>query len=332
MTTAASAAQTGLDVGPGAAGVPSIRLRGLSKRFGSREALSGVDLDLHGAQMVGVVGPDGAGKTTLLRVLAGLLEIEAEEATVLGFDLREDVRDYKRHVGYVPQTFSLYRDLTIAENLSFTARLHNIDDTEFQKRSGELLDSTGLAPFASRMAGQLSGGMKQKLAIANALLPHPDLLVLDEPTAGIDVVARREIFEMLARLESRVLIVLSTSYLEEAADCDHLVYMRSGHVIAQGSPDALAAATGTDPWRAWSDDTEAVKAAARALPWVDSARSCGRFVRVEVTRAQSPGADAVCRALLDLGSTGGAKVALVERAPSDLESTLLALARRAGVR
>lgn len=334
LTTAAAAApdQAGRSGGHDAAPVPSIRLRGLRKRFGKREALSGVDLDLCGAQLIGVVGPDGAGKTTLLRVLAGLLEVEAEEASVLGFDLRDDVRDYKRHVGYVPQAFSLYRDLTITENLSFTARLHDLDDAEFRKRSEELLDSTGLSPFASRMAGQLSGGMKQKLAIANALLPHPDLLILDEPTAGIDVVARVEIFDVLARLESRVLIVLSTSYLEEAADCDHLVYMRSGRVIAQGSPDALAGSTGTDPWRIWTDEPEAVKAMARALPWVESARSCGRFVRVEVLREQSPGPDAVCRTFLALDSGAAARIALVERAPSDLESTLLALARRSGVR
>ena len=321
--------------------LPSIRLRGLRRRFGSREALAGIDLDVRGAQMVGVVGPDGAGKSTLLRVLAGLLEIEAEEATSLGFDLREDVREYKRHVGYVPQTFSLYRDLTIAENLSFTARLHRLGAAEFDRRRDELLERTGLAPFAARLTGNLSGGMKQKLAVANALLPHPDLLVLDEPTAGVDVVARREIFEILAELERSVLVVVSTGYLEEAALCNRLLYMRMGRVIAQGSPDELEAATGTDPYRAWTDDGETVKTLARALPYVDSARDCGRFVRIEVVRERSPAPDAVGRDLLARGVAGGADagrapaatdlVALAECAPADLESTLLALARRAGV-
>ncbi|HEY2774572.1 MAG TPA: ABC transporter ATP-binding protein [Candidatus Binatia bacterium] len=315
-----------------AAGVPSICLRALRKRFGSREALSGIDLDVRGAQMLGVVGPDGAGKTTLLRVLAGLLEIEADEARVLGFDLLQDVQQYKRHIGYVPQTFSLYRDLSILENLSFTARLHRIDDAEFERRTSELLERTSLAPFATRMAGALSGGMKQKLAVANALLPHPSLLILDEPTAGVDVVARREIFEILAELESSVLVVVSTSYLEEAALCDHLVYLRRGRVIAQGSPLELEAATGTEPYRAWTDDCETVRNAVRALPWVDGARDCGRFVRVEVERDKSPGAEAVCRALADVrGADGTTAVALAERAPADLESTLLALGRRAGV-
>lgn len=313
--------------------VPFIRLRGLRKRFGAREALAGIDLEVRGAQMVGVVGPDGAGKTTLMRVLAGLMEIEADEATVLGFDLREDVQEYKRHIGYVPQAFSLYRDLSILENLSFTARLHRIDTDEFQRRSTELLERTALAPFAERLAGQLSGGMKQKLAVANALLPHPDLLVLDEPTAGVDVVARREIFEILSELERSVLVVVSTSYLEEAALCDRLVYLRGGRVVAQGSPAELEAATGTDPWRAWTDHGEAVSVAARELPWVDSARDCGRFVRIEVERERSPGPEAVARVLLGLPTTAGdGVVALAERAPADLESTLLALARRAGVK
>jgi len=335
---------------------PAIHLRGLRKRFGTRDALGGIDLDIEGAQMIGVVGPDGAGKSTLLRVLAGLLEVEAEQAEVLGFDLRRDVRDYKRRIGYVPQNFSLYRDLSIDENLSFTARLHRIPDAEFASRRAMLLERTALAPFCGRLAGALSGGMKQKLAVANALLPSPDLLILDEPTAGVDVVARREIFEILAELRSHVLIVFSTSYLEEAALCDRLVYLRLGRVIAQGSPDQLGAATGSDPWRAWTDHGDAVRSAATALPWVDSARDCGRFVRIEVERSRSPGDEVIARTLLALGDptsaepltfaarhelrvgeqrTGAARgrglVALAERAPADLESTLLALARRAGI-
>ena len=309
---------------------PSIRLRGLRKRFGKREALSGIDLEVTGAQMLGVVGPDGAGKTTLLRVLAGLLELEADQAESLGYDLRKDVREYKRHIGYVPQTFSLYRDLSILENLSFTARLHRIDAALFEQRSGELLERTGLAPFADRRARDLSGGMKQKLAVANALLPRPDLLILDEPTAGVDVVARREIFEILGEIDHDVLVLLSTSYLEEAALCDHLVYLRDGKVVAQGSPSQLEAATGTEPYRAWTDHGDAIRSAAARLPYVDSARDCGRFVRVEVMREDSPGADAVCRDLLGLGASANL-VVLAERAPADLESTLLALARRAGV-
>src|SRR6266849_5803355 len=158
---------------------PLIRLRGLEKRYGQRRALAGVDLSLDGGQIVGVVGPDGAGKTTLLRALAGLLEIEATEATVLGFDLRADVTALKARIGYVPQAFGLHRDLSVMENLRFTARLQRLDATAFAQRAHELLTRTGLAPFADRPAGALSGGMKQKLAVANALLMKPALLLLD---------------------------------------------------------------------------------------------------------------------------------------------------------
>src|SRR5512139_164840 len=165
---------------------PAIVLRQLEKRYGSRRALTGIDLTLDGQQIVGVVGPDGAGKTTLLRALAGLLEIDAAEATVLGHDLRRDVMALKARTGYVPQSFSLHRTLSVAENLRFTARLHRLDAGDFSERADELLARTGLAPFADRAAGTLSGGMKQKLAIANALLVRPALLLLDEPTAGVD--------------------------------------------------------------------------------------------------------------------------------------------------
>src|SRR5205823_2049060 len=158
-----------------AVSAPLIRLRRLEKRYGRRRALAGIDLTIDERQIVGVVGPDGAGKTTLLRALAGLLVVDPEEATVLGTDLRGDVTELKAHIGYVPQTFSLHRDLTVDENLRFTTRLHRLAEAEFVRRKTELLARTGLAPFAGRTVGQLSGGMKQKLAIANALVAAPAL-------------------------------------------------------------------------------------------------------------------------------------------------------------
>src|SRR4029453_11677463 len=154
---------------------PTIRLRGLRKQFGKRVALAGIDLDLTGPQLVGLAGPDGAGKTTLLRALAGLLEVAAGEGEVLGYDLAGDVLALKSEVGYVPQAFSLPRELWVMENLRFTARLHPLAADEFERRAAALLERTGLAPFTDRPAGALSGGMKQKLAVSCALLPHPVL-------------------------------------------------------------------------------------------------------------------------------------------------------------
>jgi ABC-2 type transport system ATP-binding protein len=302
---------------------PIVRLRGLEKRFGARCALGGIDLDVADRQIFGVVGPDGAGKTTLLRTLAGLLEVTATRAEVLGIDLLGPVRELKRQIGYVPQTFSLHRNLSIDENLRFTARLHRVAPAEFANRARDMLEKTGLAPFADRPAGALSGGMRQKLAVTNALLPHPRLLILDEPTAGVDVMARNEIWSMLEAARSDALVVISTSYVDEAAACDTLAYLDRGRVIACGSPAALRAATPLELYRAWGDDPRAIAHAARALGFVHGARAAGRYARIEVRRDRTPGPAAVLKALSGLE---GAQVRFSELRPPDMESTLLALA------
>ncbi len=302
---------------------PIITLHGLRKRFGARVALDGIDLTLDGAQVVGVVGPDGAGKTTLLRTLAGLLEVEVGMARVLGHDLADDVRELKRQVGYVPQAFSLPRDLSVMENLRFTARLHQLPAALFRARAEALLARTGLAPFTARPAGALSGGMKQKLAISCALLADPALLLLDEPTAGVDVLARDEIWAMLQERRQHSLILISTSYLEEVAACARLLYLDAGRVIANGTPEALRAGIPLELYRAWGDDPRAIAAAARALPYVGEARATGRYARIEVPLPRTPGA---ARVLADLAALS-AHVQLAEQAAIDMEATLLALAR-----
>jgi ABC-2 type transport system ATP-binding protein len=305
-------------------GEPLIRLRGLTKRWGKSVALAGVDLELDAHAVVGIVGPDGAGKSTLLRALAGLLDVEAQEATVFGHDLRApDVTALKARIGYVPQTFSLHRDLSILENLRFTARLHRLSDDDFDRRATPLLERTALAPFRDRPVGMLSGGMKQKLALANALLPAPELLVLDEPTAGIDVVARGELWEMLEAARAAALVVLSTSYLEEAARCDRLVYLDDGRVRAAGTPAELRARVALECYRAWSPAARAVAAAAKRLPYVRAARAAGRYARIEVPSARSPGA---ARVVADLEHLSDARVELAEPVDTDMEATLLALA------
>jgi ABC-2 type transport system ATP-binding protein len=304
---------------------PLVRLRGLRKSYGRRQALAGIDLEIDERQIFCVVGPDGAGKTTLLRALVGLLEVEADEARVLGHDLRGDVIALKACIGYVPQVFSLHRDLTVSENLRFTARLHRIPADEAASREAELLERTALTAFANREAGALSGGMKQKLAIANALLPRPQLLVLDEPTAGVDVVARAEIWTLLERAREHALVVLSTSYLDEAADCDRLAYLDEGRVVATGTPDELRSRVPLDLYRAWGDDARAIAAAARDLRYVTGARATGPCARVEVSREQSPGAQ---RVLHDLAALRGGTVRFVEHVPADMETTLLGLAGR----
>jgi ABC-type multidrug transport system ATPase subunit len=307
----------------GRTGTPTVTLRGLRKRFGKRVALDGIDLELDGAQLVGIVGPDGAGKTTLLRALAGLLEIAAGQADVLGYDMAGDVRRLKNAIGYVTQAFSLPRDLSVMENLRFTGRLHRLDPTEFDRRARALLERTGLAPFVDRPAAALSGGMKQKLAISCALLPDPAMLLLDEPTAGVDVVARDEIWDILRERRSSTLILISTSYLDEVAACDRLVYLDAGRVVATGTPEHLRAGVPIELYRAWGNDPRSIALAARTLPYVGDARAVGRYARVEVPSARTPGTPQVLRDLAALP----AHVGLVEQAPIDMEATLLHLAR-----
>ncbi len=303
---------------------PEIRLRALEMRYGAKRALAGVDLMIAGAQIVGVVGPDGAGKTTLLRALVGLLEVRADEARVLGHDLTGDVRGLKAQLGYVPQTFSLNRDLSVMENLRFTARLHGISESELRRRAGTLLARTGLAPFADRDAGALSGGMRQKLAIANALLPEPALLILDEPTAGVDVVARAEIWSMLRARRDDTLVVISTSYFDEAGACDRLVYLDGGRVVATGTPGELCALVPVVVYRVWGDRPRELARAARGLAYVEHAHSTGRYARVEVSRGADPGARCLTADL----AARDAGAHLVEPLAVDVEAALLALARR----
>ena len=302
---------------------PLIELRNLRKSFGSRVALRGLDLQVDTPQILGVVGPDGAGKTTLLRALAGLLDITADVARVLGVDLRADVTPLKMRTGYVPQSFSLHRELSVSENLRFTARLHRIPTATFNARAAALLQRTGLTPFGDRPAGALSGGMKQKLAIANALLPTPALIILDEPTAGVDVLARREIWTMLREVCATTLVVVSTSYLDEADATDMLLYLDDGRVVATGTPNALRTAVPLEQFRLWGDAPRAIAALARALPGVIGVRAVGPFARIDVRRSNS--ADTSLRT--QLAALPG--VALAEEAAVDMESTLLALSQGA---
>ncbi|HEX2944193.1 MAG TPA: ATP-binding cassette domain-containing protein [Rhodopila sp.] len=206
-------------------------------------ALNSLTLDVPRGRITGLLGPDAAGKTTLLRLAAGLLRADAGQLHVLGLDVARQAARIQTRMAYMPQRFGLYEDLTVQENLDLYAQLQGLTPAERPARYAELLRLTALGPFGSRRAGALSGGMKQKLGLACALLRVPELLLLDEPTVGVDPISRRELWSIIADLRARgVTVLVSTSYLDEAERCDEVVLLDAGSLLAQGTPSAMAAA------------------------------------------------------------------------------------------
>lgn len=221
-------------------GSSAVRVRGLAKDYAGERALRGVDLDVPRGCLFGVIGADGAGKSTLLTLLATLLDPDAGEATLFGRDLKRDFRAIRPDLAFMPQRFSLYPDLSVAENLDFFADLHALPRDEKRERRARLLAFSGLERFQDRRAGSLSGGMKQKLALSCCLLHKPRLVLLDEPTVGVDPVARRDFWKMLKALRAEgVTLVVSTPYMDEAALCDRLLLLHRGAMLAEGEPARL---------------------------------------------------------------------------------------------
>ncbi len=220
--------------------LPAVVLDGVVKRFGASTALDGVSAGIVPGAITGLVGPDGAGKTTLLRLVAGLLKPDAGTISVLGHDSVSGVALFQRNIGYMPQRSGLYDDLTVGENLRLYADLHELDNATRRERFAALLGFTRLAPFVDRLTGQLSGGMKQKLALATSLLARPKLLLLDEPSAGVDPASRRELWRIVKEMAGEgVAVVWSTAYLDEAERCDRFLLLQNGRLLASGAPDAF---------------------------------------------------------------------------------------------
>jgi ABC-2 type transport system ATP-binding protein len=214
---------------------PAVETRALSKRFGEVEAVRSLDLEVREGEMFGLVGPDGAGKTTTIRMLCGILPPTSGGAAVLGRDLVKDAAAVKTAVGYLSQRFSLYGDLTVDENIEFFAEIHLVRD--FRRRREELLEFTRLAPFRGRLAERLSGGMRQKLALACTLIHTPRLLFLDEPTTGVDPVSRRDFWKILSSLlRSGITIVMATPYMDEAERCSRVGLLGGGRLLAADTP------------------------------------------------------------------------------------------------
>ncbi|MCU0521466.1 MAG: ABC transporter ATP-binding protein [Anaerolineae bacterium] len=222
----------------------AIEAKGLAQWYGRRErrAIDGIDLAVRPGELYGLVGPDGAGKTTTLRILSSVMHAREGTATVAGFDVRRDAEAVRRRIGYMPQAFSLYPDLTVRENLDFFADVNQVREDVRATRIAEMLAFSRLEEFQTRRAGNLSGGMKKKLALACALVHSPEVLILDEPSTGVDPVSRRELWQILAEVVHQgVAVLVSTPYMDEAERCHTVGMLYEGRMVASGAPGELTA-------------------------------------------------------------------------------------------
>ena len=218
----------------------AIRAENLSRHFGHVKAVDELSLEVREGEIFGLVGPDGAGKTTTIRLLAGILSVTAGAAWVTGRNVLSEAEAIKPDIGYVSQTFSLYPDLTVIENLQFYADIYGVSRRDRIRQFEQLLAITSLEPFRQRPAGQLSGGMKQKLSLCCALLHSPRVLLLDEPTNGVDPLSRREFWRILSRLSrDKVTVFIATAYLHEAERCSRVGFLHQGRLLATGTPNEL---------------------------------------------------------------------------------------------
>jgi ABC-2 type transport system ATP-binding protein len=260
-----------------------VQVSGLTKRFGEVVAIDNLSFNARKGEILGLVGPDGAGKTAALRILAGVLSADAGVVLVDGQDVLLRPETVKGRVSYMPQQFGLYEDLTVAENIRFYADIFEVSRTVRQQREDHLLEASGMSRFRERLAGQLSGGMKRKLGIACALIHTPQLLLLDEPTTGVDPVSRRELWSILYSLVFEgVTVLVSTAYLDEAERCHRLLLMHQGRRIFFGTPDELKNMLPGVVLSVSSPDPQALQTAVAGEQGVLSATAMGDVLHVVV--------------------------------------------------
>jgi ABC-2 type transport system ATP-binding protein len=304
---------------------PLVRVEHLARRFGEQLAVAELTFDVRRGELFGLVGPDGAGKTTTLRMLAGVLRPSGGDAWMATggrvTSVAREAEAVKRHVAYMPQRFGLYADLTVRENLAFYADLYAVPRRELATRLERLFAFSGLGPFQDRLAGQLSGGMKQKLGLSCALVHEPELLLLDEPTFGVDPVSRRELWRIVhERVAEGTTAIVSTSYLDEAERFDRVALLHDGRLLALDEPAALQRGLGEEVLEVRVEEPQRARAVARALPPVRRATAYGARLHLAVDPPAERAAATVEAAL----RAAGIAVHGVEPVPPSLEDVFLA--------
>ncbi|MGZ5037707.1 MAG: ATP-binding cassette domain-containing protein [Usitatibacter sp.] len=299
----------------------AIEVQGLTKRFGAKVVVDDLSMQVPRGQIYGFLGPNGSGKTTTIRMMCGLLTPDAGRGVVLGHDIARDAQLIKREVGYMTQRFSLYEDLSIAENLDFIARMYGAPDRKARVASS--LASLGLEGRRGQLAGTLSGGWKQRLALAACLLHEPKLLLLDEPTAGVDPGARREFWDRIHELAHRgITVLVSTHYMDEAERCHAIAYIAYGKLLAHGTIREVVAAAGLSTWEVEGEGLMEAAPQLRSMPGVEMVAPFGTVLHVSGTdRAR------LAQSLAELAAHSGLSVR--EAAPG-LEDVFIHLMRGLG--
>ena len=257
----------------------AIDVRGLNKRFGDKHVVNDLTLQVGRGEIFGFLGPNGSGKTTSIRIMCGLLTPDSGSGTCLGYDIVKQSGEIKRRVGYMTQRFSFWEDLSIRENLDFVARMYDMP----QRRAAvdRAIDGLGLGGRAAQLAGSLSGGWKQRMALAACMLHEPELLLLDEPTAGVDPGARRDFWEELHALAARgISVLVSTHYMDEAERCHKLAYIAYGRLMAQGTAEEIIAAQGLATWEVSGGDLSELAARLQDVPGVEQVAAFGSSLHV----------------------------------------------------
>ncbi len=272
--------------GNGNGKTPIIVTQHLSRHFGKLVAVDDVSLEVRRGEIFGVLGPNGAGKSTTIRMLCGILDPTGGTGTVVGFDIARDAERIKERIGYMTQRFSLYEDLTVEENLSFYAGIYGVPLLKRRARLREVLESTGLTERRRQIAGTLSGGWKQRVALASATIHEPPLLFLDEPTAGVDPVSRREFWEQIHRISARgTTVLLTTHYMDEAERCHRLAFIFRGRLLDVGTPDQVVERRGLDVVELEVDRATDAADTLREVREVDEVAHYGHLLRVAIRGA-----------------------------------------------